>query len=508
MTAWPRAPLPARLSLVVRLTLAVLAGAAWWWALPPRSWWWLAIVAAGLLAAALEDAGWTSRVLVGLAAGLAYFGPAMWWARALTIEGYALAVPLEALLLGAALVLVPRRAVLVGLPAALAVVEAVRLRWPFGGLGVSIPALSQASGPLAAAGSLGGPLLVTGLVAATGAAGAAWWRHARRGRVVPAGPMVALLLVAALAATGWVVRRATTRTTTTVRVAIVQAGHARRDQAALADLVARTRALPANVQLVLWPEATFHVTSTDTTDPILARVADLARTRDTTIVVGALHDLGQRTYHNLAVVVGPDGHVDNVYVKAHRVPFGEYLPARSVLGAVVDSRRIGDQELPGHAPGVIRTPLGQAGIAISYEAWFARHVRDAVARGARIVLAPTKVDHFPGVQVPPQEVATARLRATETGRVVLLVSQMARSAIIGPDGEVLAATRFGEDGSRTAGVPLRDGLTPFVRVGGGPVLVLAGLLLAGGWVATRTSAVAELDGPGPGEGEGGDDRDR
>ncbi len=487
--------------LPVRLVGALAAGAAWWAALPPRGWWWLALVGAGVLALALEDARWHGRLLVGLVAGVAYFAPALWWSRALTLLGYALVVPLEALALAVALVLVPRRRVLLGLPAALVVAEAAQLRWPFGGLGVSVPALTQASGPLAEAGSLGGPLLVTALVGAVGAAGAAWLRAARRGRPLALLPLGALVAVAGVAAAGWGARRATTRTTGTLAAAVVQGGHAAGDPAAVDDLVATTRRLPDDVRLVLWPEATFWVERTDATDPILARVGDLARTRHATIVVGALRALRPGAYVNLAIVVGPDGAVDNVYTKSHRVPFGEYLPARWLLGHVVDMSRIGNQEQPGDAPGVLRTPLGRLGIAISYEAWFARHVRDAVGRGASLVLAPTKVDHFPGVQVPPQEVATVRLRALETGRAVLLVSQMAQSAVISPSGVVRTRTRYGEDGSLVATVPLRDGRTPFVRVGGGPVLVLAGLLLLAGWWDDRGTALPALDEPGAGERE-------
>src|SRR5437763_1578349 len=90
--------------------------------------------------------------------------------------GYALAILVERAILAVAL-LVVRPGRLWAFPAALVLAEAVRDRWPFGGVPLAGLPLGQVGGPLAPAARLGGQLLLVALVGVVGVALAALARR-------------------------------------------------------------------------------------------------------------------------------------------------------------------------------------------------------------------------------------------------------------------------------------------------------------------------------------------
>src|SRR5919202_6027551 len=120
--------------------------------LPPLGWWPLGLLGVAVLHSALSGASWRRRLAAGGATGLGLYGPGLWWATEFHAAGWVVLVLVESVLLGAALVLVPgtrgARAVTVALPGALVVAEAVRGRWPFGGLPLAGIDLGQVGGPL------------------------------------------------------------------------------------------------------------------------------------------------------------------------------------------------------------------------------------------------------------------------------------------------------------------------------------------------------------------------
>jgi apolipoprotein N-acyltransferase len=77
----------------------------------------------------------------------------------------------------------------------------------------------------------------------------------------------------------------------------------------------------------------------------------------------------------------------------------------------------------------------------------------------------------------------SRLRAVEHGRAVVVAATSGVSAVIAPDGRVLARSGVYEATTLTADVPLRDPRTVADRLGGTPEWVLALLGLA--WLLLR-----------------------
>ena len=164
--AWPGLRLPWALLIALAGGLA-LAGA-----FPPAGFWPLAAAGPAVLVIALYRQGLRASFLIGLVFGIAFFVPLLSWLINVAWYAWAALAIAEAVIFG--LLAVGQR-LLLGLPGwPLAVgawwvaAEAMRSRWPY-----AFPwgrlAMSQAGAPTAGWAAIGGPPLLSFLVAVTGA---------------------------------------------------------------------------------------------------------------------------------------------------------------------------------------------------------------------------------------------------------------------------------------------------------------------------------------------------
>jgi apolipoprotein N-acyltransferase len=154
------------------------------------------------------------------------------------------------------------------------------------------------------------------------------------------------------------------------------------------------------------------------------------------------------------------------YDKAHLVPYGEYLPARPILSRLGLSRLVpGDMDfLDGPGPRGIDLPsFGTVGMQICYEIIFSGEVVDRAHRPA-LLFNPSNDSWF-GTWGPPQHLAQARMRAIEEGLPILRSTPTGISAIIAPDGRLLAIVP--PDTAGAIELPLPTPLPPtlFARLG-------------------------------------------
>ena len=501
---------PALRAALALITAALGSGVLLAASLPPWGWWPLALLGAAGLALCLHGRSWSGRLLVGSAAGLGLYGPGLWWMTEFSAPGYVVTTILEAAIIGVATVAVaPGRGRGAAFPAALLLASAFGGHWPFGGLPLAGIALGQAGGPLAPAARLGGHLLLVFLVGVTGAALAGvatavrstskpGLRRPEWRRVI--GPVAALAGVVAVGAAGVVAPTGSERAT--LRVAAVQGGGQRGLRAIYVDPqvpfaahLAAAGSVRGPLDLVVFPENIVNVDGPLDGSPQDQAMAEVARTLGATTVAGVVTDVGPDRFRNAAVAWAPDGRVVDGYEKVHRVPFGEYIPLRGLVSRLADVSAVPRDAIPGRGPGVLSTPAGRLGVMISYEVFFADRVREAVRAGGRLVLVPTNASSYLGDEVPATELAAARLRAHEFDRVLLQAAPTGYSAIVLPDGAVLARTDLGAAAVLRERVTLRTGLTPFARTGDLPAVPLAGLVVV--LAASRTRAVARGRGARP-----------
>jgi apolipoprotein N-acyltransferase len=450
--------------------------------------WPLGVLGAALLFWSLDGLSPWRRVACGMAAGVGLYVPGLWWMRDFSAPGYVVATVLEAAILAAGMALVQAagRWRMAAFPAALVLVEQVRGTWPFGGLPISGIDLGQVGGPLAPAARIGGRLLLVALVGVGGVAVVALVR--RRWRVAGAGAalVVGVALLGVVAPDGTFDRRLT--------VAVVQGGGPRGMRAVDSDPAPvfqrhldATAGVQLPVDLVLWPEDVVDVESEVAATPEGARLSALARSLGATLVAGVVQDEPDRRFRNSAVPWGPDGSMLQRYDKVHRVPFGEYIPARGFFERLADVSDVPRDATVGRGPAVLDTPAGKLGVVISYEVFYADRARSAVRAGGRVVLVPTNASSYRDSQIPTQEVVVARLRAIETGRWVVQAAPTGYSAIIDHRGVVRSRGGLGGAEVLQGGVDLRTGRTLFVLLGPAPWVVAAVLVLLLATLRTRPS---------------------
>ena len=198
---------------------------------------------------------------------------------------------------------------------------------------------------------------------------------------------------------------------------------------------------------------------------------------------------GQR-FRNATVAIDPQTGLADRYDKAHLVPFGEYVPLRSVVEPFADLSLISREAIAGEGPGVLSSSLGDIAVVTSYEVYFSDLVRDGVRAGGRIVANPTLASSYSTSVVPAQSLASARLRAVESGRWVLQSSTTGYSAIISPGGKVTQRSELRESVVLAGDVQLRSGSTPATALGSWPLIVAAAVVLA--WCLSRPAGRKNL----------------
>ncbi len=481
--------------------------------LPPWGFWVLAFPAAALVWWRLEGLRLRARFLAGWATGLGMFVPGLWWVTTFNTYGGVVLMVLESLAPALACAAVPRRgrgrsAALAG---AMVLTEALRSTWPFGGLPMGGVALGQASSPLVGAARLGGPLLLVGLVWFGGAglalvigtvvqivghartnrsraARRAAWRGAMAGTAVLA-VVVGIGVWGATAPDGG-------RAIRTLRVASVQGGGVRglrKSQVDPATVTAAQFAATALIDtqdgglspaLVLWPEDVVSLdTRLDGTPEERALSAEAVKVH-ATLLVGVTETVSSQSFRNEIVAFSPSGRLVARFEKVHRVPFGEYIPYRGFFKHLANLSSVPLDAIPGHGNGVLHTPVGPLGTLVSYEVFYAQRGRVTARAGAQLLVDPTNTSSYLTSQVPTQEIAAARIQAISEGRDLVQAAPTGYSAVIDHRGRVLARTALGVRALIIRDVSLRTGKTIYERVGDLPVLILSGILVVVGWLAS------------------------
>ena len=433
----------------------------------------------------------------GWLAGLGCYAIGLFWARAFNWYGAVVLVLIEALFLAAPAALTPplrgRAPAFVG---ACTLAEALRLTWPFGGLPLGGVFLGQADGPLVQLARLGGPLLITAGVWAGGVVVATLVMQVRSQRSRTAAPaavgaLVICLGVIVLAVVGAVVPDGGPPVGT-VRVALVQGGGPRgvskedEDPTTVYDAqLSATYTLissRSHPDLVVWPEDVVALNRPLAGSPEATMLSDLARELRTTLMAGVTEPASATTFRNEVVVWGPRGNVVSVFEKVHRVPFGEYVPDRSFFAHFADLAGVPTDAVPGHGTGLADTPVGSLGLLVSFEIFYAGRSHAAVRAGAELLAVPTNTSSYSTSQVPSQEIAAAVVQTVETGRDLVQAAPTGFSGVVTQRGVVVARGSLGKRQVILSTVALRRGLTPYDHWGDLPVLILAALALAAGWV--------------------------
>lgn len=490
-----------RVSGTGRVLLAVVSGLAAAAAFEPLGWVVLLVPAVAGLSIAVHGLRGRRAFGTGLLFGMAFMLALLPWIQVIGVDAWIGLSFLEALFLGLLGVLLGRVQRLPAWPLWAAccwvLAELLRSTVPWGGFPWGRLAFASVDTPLAAAMPWLGSSGTSALVALLGTT-LAWLlleRRWRRPRAMAAAA-VAVLVAATPALAGAASPGADGDDT--VRVAAVQGNVPGKGMDAFAERravldnhVRATHELAARIDagtterpdFVVWPE-----NSTDI-DPFEdASVAeDIQGAVDAVgvpVLVGAMvGGPGPIDVRNQGIVWSPGTGPGESYSKTHPVPFGEYIPHRAQLAELFERLdQIPRDMVPGTEPGLLDLAGTPVGDVICFEVAYDGVVHDVVDGGAELLVVQTNNATYMDTGQIEQQFATARLRALETSRWVVVVATNGVSGIIAPDGSVVDRAPVKETAVLERVVPLRDVLTPAMRFSRwwelGLLLVAAGAVSA------------------------------
>jgi apolipoprotein N-acyltransferase len=240
--------------------------------------------------------------------------------------------------------------------------------------------------------------------------------------------------------------------------------------------------------VVVWPETASPYDLAN--DAVAREAAAMALPDGGLLLAGSVRVERQPTLavFNSLVALDSDGRVVDRFDKAHLVPFGEYVPLRSILPLPTVVRSTLDFSA---GPGPRTIDAGLSGVPafgplICYEAIFPGNV---VAPGERPgwLVNITNDAWFGKISGPWQHLAAARFRAVEEGLPLVRAANTGISAVFDSRGRTVARLGLGATGVVAAPLPASAPPTLFAQTGVWVPAMLAMFALVGGLAQRRVA---------------------
>lgn len=487
----------------------LIAGAGMVTTFAPFGLWWLApLPLAVLFGAWLRTPGSRHRAVLGLAWGLGLFTCGVHWIyislhdhggmpapialiALLGFSAFCALIPAAAGALSAKVRATPLREALLVMPAAFVLLEWTRT-WFCTGFPWLATGYSQVStSPLAQWLPIGGVYAASLAVALLAGALALAWQTwgVRQGQRTAVAVVLGVLLLAtgpALVPVAW-----THATGAPLTVALLQGNVAQDDKFAEGPLQASLQryldlAIASRARLIVLPESALPLLREDLPDGLLDAFAAVGRRNHGDVLVGLFDAPAPGEIHNSMLSVGSAP--SRLYYKHHLVPFGEFIPLQGLVAPVMNAllrMPLGSQAAGPAGQGTLALAGQRVAVDICYEDAFGEEIITALP--AATLLVNVSNDAWFGQRVgPEQHLQMARARSLETGRAMLRATNTGVTALIAADGSVQARAPMGTVSTLEGVVQGREGITPFVRWGNLPVVLLCAGLLA--WVRLRHNA--------------------
>ncbi len=247
----------------------------------------------------------------------------------------------------------------------------------------------------------------------------------------------------------------------------------------------------AGSDLILWPESAVPV-DLSLAPAYEALYADLSRKLKAPILMGTFlsHESGRQ--QNAVVAVDENG-VFASYAKRHLVPFGEYVPWRGLLTAVVPAlgeiNQLSSDLLAGTDSEVMDVEGVKIGALVCFDSAFPALSRDACLDGARLLVLATNDSWYKDSPATVQHLSQSVLRAVENRRSVAVAANSGISAFISPQGQVTSLLEPLVEGTLTDEVGIHSSLTLYTLWGDAPLLIACTALCFAAFL-TRKKGIA------------------
>lgn len=220
-------------------------------------------------------------------------------------------------------------------------------------------------------------------------------------------------------------------------------------------------------KLLIWPETAlpFYPQESPLFGTLLTK---LVRPADVCLLTGAprrqLVD-GAIHYYNSAFLISGAGRILGIYDKQHLVPFGEYVPLRSLLPFAAPIVETMGDFTPGTTVGPLSCGRVKIGVLICFESLFPELARRQTANGAELLVNITNDAWFGRSSAPWQNLSTAVLRAVENRRFLARAANTGISGFIDPLGRLTKTSSLFVPADLNARVPLLTEQSFYVRWG-------------------------------------------
>ena len=414
-------------SSLVNLLLSGLAGLLLSGAFEPIGKWWLAPVA---IVVHMYAIGRTDRrLLSAFIFAFTFNAVLLHWTST-----YVGSTPWIILSFGLSLLYLPLALIgrwgIAAYPLLFVVFEEVRNRFPFGGFGWARVAYSQADAPYAEIAARGGAIALSAVTVLL--AGFFYFALHRKINVLFLIPFITLSIpnnivvvnqTSVLMVQGNVPKLGLDFNS---RAKQVFYNHVEQTKIALAE--------SKEVDFIVWPENSVDV------DPYTNKdVFDTLESFDKPLIIGAIVEQGKKLL-NTSILWGDE--TQDIYVKQHLTPFGEYIPLRTLAKKISPLVNQVNDFSPGDQQKIFT--IGQARVApvICFEL-IDDEILAKAAKSSNLLVVQTNSATFGMSAESAQQLSITRIRAIEHSRNVVSVSTTGISAVIDFKGKILNQTSMG-----------------------------------------------------------------
>ena len=254
-----------------------------------------------------------------------------------------------------------------------------------------------------------------------------------------------------------------------------------------------------HADMIVWAESSVGY-DLYTHRPVLTRLVRLSAQVATPMLVSQDALNPARAKSKVAVLITPGG-IEGTYIKTRLVPFGEYIPFRSLLGWLSSvSRAAPENMISGHGAHVLHAVLPDGrgltfGVLICFESSFSDMSAADVRQGAQVLIYQTSDSTFQESWALEQHASLAAIRAAESGRPAVQAALTGDSAAFDSRGRLLAWMGASRRGVLrvTLALPLESVRTPFDRYGDYvPWLAIAVVAIGLAWAVNARGMIRRL----------------
>ncbi len=305
-------------------------------------------------------------------------------------------------------------------------------------------------------------------------------RWSRQGKLAAAFLLIIWMGGAGAGMIGW-----TSPTGPAVKVSLLQGNIAQDEKFEEERLVStletyRRLVEDSDARLIVLPETALPLLLDGLPASYLERLKSHAQKHDGDVLLGAFEEQ-EGQYYNSMISLGSSA--GQSYRKNHLVPFGEFIPLRSVFGWLINdvlNIPMSDLSNGGEHQPLLHLAGQHIAMNICYEDVFGEEIIRALPQ-ATLLLNTSNDAWYGDSSAAIQHNQISQMRALETGRMMLRATNTGVTSVIGNDGRILQMLPQHWEAVLTTQVQGYTGTTPYVVWGNMAVLAVLLVMFAAIW---------------------------